>query len=594
MYKKFLIMIRRKILFSSIAFDLSHSYRLATFLRSLGPPTNNVKINDDHPYDKTITPSAVTLVGDFVAASTLSSVDGGRGHIASFRACGVTHASLGNHEADPPLDVLRLRLNELTAKGNGLEGDGGKAVILLNSNVKDLGIVQSKAYDVIASTCGRIKLGLIGLLSDEPNMFPKGTFRGLQIDKVKETYGRMLDDVDADLVVPMTHQSLNADIELARSMMLQSKGMGVILGGHEHVKIHEHISPDDGCDKNVVEIIKTGQNSDRAAVVDLRFDPITHKLVDSNVHFEELDERHSPCPIVEKVVNTHLAVLDRMSNYIVFNTRTMLANYFHDKSSDKIGRLPLSSEFTRYEQTTVGAFLCTAVKSELGVDACVINGAPIKGSKTYVDGTMSYEELRTELPFPLKIVVVEMTRRRLREAVEYSRTNVEKGKSSTPLEDGRVERRGYLQTDFDYWDSCDDNDNDEDEIITVALPRNLLNGFCKIKPLMDLRDELESNNSLPNEDNYVKAIDLIARYCLDDRWAIIAQRLSFADLDLNHDGKLSREEIRKAIRHVLREEASDALLDAMIDAIDLDHNGSINEEEFNHLLSKIRSQTWEI
>lgn len=521
-------------------------------------------------------------------------MDGGRGHIASFRACGVTHASLGNHEADPPLDVLRLRLNELTAKGNGLEGDGGKAVILLNSNVKDLGIVQSKAYDVIASTCGRIKLGLIGLLSDEPNMFPKGTFRGLQIDKVKETYGRMLDDVDADLVVPMTHQSLNADIELARSMMLQSKGMGVILGGHEHVKIHEHITPVDGCDKNVVEIIKAGQNSDRAAVVDLRFDPITHKLVDSNVHFEELDERHSPCPIVEKVVNTHLAVLDRMSNYIVCNTRTMLANYFHDKSSDKIGRLPLSSEFTRYEQTTVGAFLCTAVKSELGVDACVINGAPIKGSKTYVDGTMSYEELRTELPFPLKIVVVEMTRRRLREAVEYSRTNVEKGKSSIPLEDGRVERRGYLQTDFDYWDSCDDNDNDENEVLTVALPRNLLNGFCKIKPLMDLRDELESNNSLPNEDNYVKAIDLIARYCLDDRWAIIAQQLSFADLDLNHDGKLSREEIRKAIRHVLREEASDALLDAMIDAIDLDHNGSINEEEFNHLLSKIRSQTWEI
>ena len=92
----------------------------------------------------------------------------------------------------------------------------------------------------------------------------------------------------------------------------------------------------------------------------------------------------------------------------------------------------------------------------------------------------------------------------------------------------------------------------------------------------------------------MKAIDLIARYCLDDRWAIIAQQLSFADLDLNHDGKLSREEIRKAIRHVLREEASEALLDAMIDAIDLDHNGSINEDEFNHLLSKIRSQSWEI
>jgi 2',3'-cyclic-nucleotide 2'-phosphodiesterase (5'-nucleotidase family) len=509
-----------------------------------------------------------------------------------------------------------MRLQELTARSSAVGADGKAGVVVLNSNVNGLGD-YSKRFDLISSTCGQMRLGLIGLLSDERGIFPAGSFRGLEILDVKETFKELMDEIvvkgrQAHNLIPLTHQSMNADIDLARSILKgwsrrvadndgnerKTNGLvrGVILGGHEHVKIHERIVTDsnevDCNDNGVVEIIKSGMNSERAAVVDLRFDSNTHELVDANVHFEELDERYPPCPVAESVVISHMAVLERMSDYVVFNTRTMLADHFRVPSSDG-QHLPLSSEFTRFQQTTVGALFCTAVKTELRADVCVINGAPIKASKTYVDGTMSYNDLRDELPFPLKMVVVEMTRKRLREAIEYSRTNVEEGKPSSVGEDGRVERRGYLQTDFDYWRrvNCDDDDDDDDEILTVALPRNLLNGFCKIKPLMDLRDELESKHSLPHEDNYVKAIDLIARYCLDNRWAVIAQRLTFADLDINKDGRLSRDELRDAIRLVMGEEATDPLLNGMIDAIDDDKNGSIDEKEFISLLARIRSQT---
>ena len=94
------------------------------------------------------------------------------------------------------------------------------------------------------------------------------------------------------------------------------------------------------------------------------------------------------------------------------------------------------------------------------------------------------------------MTVVEMTRGRLRDAIEYSRTNVESGKSSAVLEeDGRVERRGYLQVDFNYWRSSSSGERnaeiegfDEDEIVTVALPRNLLKGKpflnCSILPTL--------------------------------------------------------------------------------------------------------------
>ena len=108
---------------------------------------------------------------------------------------------------------------------------------------------------------------------------------------------------------------------------------------------------------------------------------------------------------------------------------------------------------------------------------------------------------------------------------------------------------------------------------------------------MDLRKELELKNSLPDEDDYLKAIDLIVRYCCKDRWATLADKFSFSDLDMNGDGTLSREEIRTTIKLVLGEEPSDALLDGMVDAIDDDSDGFINENEFNEILAKIPSKS---
>jgi hypothetical protein len=274
---------------------------------------------------------------------------------------------------------------------------------------------------------------------------------------------------------------------------------------------------------------------------------------------------------------------------VVLDTNNMFSAYFKDSDGS---RLPLSSQYSRYQQTTVGAFFCSAVKSELNADVCIINGAPIKASKVYPKGTMSYEELKAELPFPLKMIVVEMTRKQLKDAIDFSRSNVEEGKPAATLDDGRIERRGYLQTDFEYWqkagvhtDSCDD------EVLTVALPRNLLKGFCKIRPLMDLNKELEMKNALPDEDDFMKAVDLIVHFCCKDRWSGIAQEFSFGELDLNKDGVISREELRTAIKNSIGDEPSEGLVQGMMDAMDIKETGHIDQEEFDTVLAQIRRQS---
>ena len=586
-------------------YDLKKLPRLATLVRSLGRKEKNQAHNNNTMFPingygsnnfngacnlPSVPPSAVTLNGDFLSPSALSSIDNGRGHVAAIRSAGITHVSLGNHEADLPLEVVKERLGELGQRGS---------VKVLNSNVSGLGR-HSCQVDIVSSECGKIKVGLMGLLSDENGMFRDGTFRGLEIFSVKEKYETLFKKMklmeSVNCLVPLTHQTLDADIKLARRMLEihigeeGSPSASVILGGHEHVKIQKIVTHEEDSNQHV-HIVKTGQDAERAAIIDLQFDPSSCKLRNVNVHFEELDERYSPCPIVKSVVDKHLSALDNMDKFKVLDTKNMLSDYFVDPVTHRI--LPLSSEFTRYEQTTVGAFFCTAIRSELNTDVCIINGAPIKGSTMYTDGTMSYDQLKSELPFPLKMIVVEMTRKQLRDAIQYSRMHVEEGKPAMVMNDGRIERRGYLQTDFDYWrHSARNHDiNHNDDILSVAMPRNLLKGFCKIQPLMALNDELEAKNALPSDDDYIKAVDLIVRYCCKDRWVTIAKQFSFSELDLRRDGTLCRDDIRSAMRIVLKEEPSDGLVDEMVNAIDLDANGYIDEEEFNQILARVSRQS---
>ena len=551
-------------------YELSNLPKLANFIRSISPK-----------------PAAVTLNGDFLSPSALSSIDNGRGHVAAIRAAGITHVSLGNHEADLQINVLKDRLTELGRRGS---------VTVLNSNISGLSR-QSREIDIVSSECKSVSVALIGLMSDESDMFRDGTFRGLNIANVKETYAEVSDKLNkmqtnnnVSCIVPLTHQSMRGDLDLATWMLeFQSQRndgkpiSGVILGGHEHVKIHEFV----GNVGNTIQVVKSGMNAQRAAIVDLKFENRTLQSVD--VTFQELDDsHHQPCPIVKTIVEKRLAALDKMKDFAVIDANTMLAEYFVDSFTGK--SLPLSSELCRFKQTTVGGFFCSAVKQELDVDVCVINGAPMLASKTYKDGFMSYQQLTSELPFPLKIIVVEMTRKQLRDAIEYSRENVEEGKSARVLEDGSVERRGYLHCDFEYCRqslTCAANELDGDEIISVAIPRNLLKGFCKIQPLMDLNKELEEKNALPNEDDYIKAVDIIVRFCCRDRWSTIGSQFSFADLDLNQDGMLCADEIREAIKLILGEDATEELVSSMIDAIDSNADGQIDEQEWNQILARI-------
>jgi hypothetical protein len=59
-----------------------------------------------------------------------------------------------------------------------------------------------------------------------------------------------------------------------------------------------------------------------------------------------------------------------------------------------------------------------------------------------------------------------------------------------------------------------------------------------------------------------------------------AAKALFAEMDIDGSGEISREELREAVTLLVGEDATLETIASLVDAIDIDHNGSVNEHEF--------------
>ena len=554
-------------------YELTNLPKIQTFLSKLGSSGSS--------------PSAVILAGDFLSPSTLSALDGGKGMVATLRAIGVTHVTLGNHEADLKPDKLQKRLLKLS-----------KSCTVLNSNIgarteAKLGFDRVSGstktswltsmlppYSILhhfpRSGDKGYRIALLGLLTDELGVFRDGTFRGEPIQNVVDTYEHFYETLvrsatpTADLIIPITHETMHRDRELAGSI-LKTQGSGIIIGGHEHSPHDETIT--DSGSENFVRILKSGTEAEAVSVIDLDIEEEDGKAYIASVDYtlEEMKDYTNSVP-VQQIVDSHMALLKSMENEEIVHANMLLPP----------GTL-LSSERSRHKQTTVGGVICMALKEELEVDVALINGATIKGNKTYKDGNISYADLKKELPFPTKIVVVPMKRWELQEAIHYSRTFPEDADQTIP-------RKGFLQTDVEF-DRVGFHTGDQDEVLQVALPRNLLKGFCDIKPLIALGDRLQEQNAMPGDDDFVPAIDVvISHFCKEKWYEIVHDQYSFSDLDRDRKGYLSRSDVKRMLRKAIGHEPPDFVVDDMVSAVDADDNGRIDPGEYSHLIAQLERE----
>ena len=532
-----------------------------------------------------------TLAGDFVSPSILSGMDQGQSIVHALGEVPVTHACFGNHEADLKLNDLARRVAEFTSRGGRW----------LNSNLP--GFAQHAKlprWDIVDIPSAGLQVGVLGLLTSEPGIFRKDTFRGLPIDDVvasAEACSALLRERHGvAAVIALTHQSLAADLELSRS-----GAVDLILGGHEHEVMLERPTEAEGTARGC-PVVKAGSDALTAAVVDVRFGavrsgvrwrntaaaaarggqsapaPATQPRVplSIDVRFEDVDA-HEPEPSLQAEVDTHLGVLRALETEAVCSA----------VGFESLAGLPLSSCRTRFEQTTVGTLLASTLREALQTQVAMVNGGSIKGNTTYEPAELTYLALQRELPFPTKMVVVAMPGAVLDAAVRHSRAG-----------EPTKERRAYLQLDDGVGVEVDGDGGggggdgggdhrvvsvggvpfDAEATYSVAVPRNLLKGAFEIAPLVEWAAEHAA--SLPDEDAFVPALNLILHHNASQIWRRLG---SFDDLDLDGDGELTRDEIVAGLAAKFGGEPSAVMVDNVMRALDADGDGTISREEHARL-----------
>lgn len=492
----------------------------------------------------------VTLAGDFVAPSILASLDKGVGMVDCLNAVPITHVTFGNHEDDVGTGELRKRVLEFRGTW-------------LNTNMPAF-TPALPAHQIVevARPGGRtVRVGLLGLLAHQADLYQPGAFGGAPIAPVNETAVRasqLLQDAGCACVIPLTHQDLADDRALAR--LQRAPRFPIIVAGHDHEVVLEEI---DG-----TWLIKAGANATNAVVVDLVWPAEappagTPDLPVVTVRLEAV----APYP-------EDAALRARVDGHM---------KSVHALDGATLVRLApgevLSSVGMKVRQTSLGTLLCSRIRDTLGADGCLINSGGVRGERAYED-RFTYANLKSALPYANEMAVVSLPGRVIRDAVACSRAATRDGSSGfLQVDDGMLVGPGDGVTDIGGRPIALDRE------YRIAIVLGLLGGMNSIAPLLSYAHAHPERIPPADSGREIKII-LVEAFALE----LWQQLGSFEDIDADRDGVITADELKDAITRATAEAPAQLVVDDMIRVLDTDGDRTITREEARALVRQFQKR----
>ncbi|CAE7409528.1 unnamed protein product [Symbiodinium pilosum] len=520
----------------------------------------------------------VCVGGDLLSPYPLSTLDKGMRHGILLQKADL--ACFGNHEADIDLPSLKQRLQRWRERGG----------VWINTNMPEL--LQELGLPEYASVVGLSRDGhssrqlcLLGVCTKDPSLYMAGEDFGTAIrygpdcnesvmEKAKELMAVHKDDPDAqkvDAVVALTHQDLALDVELAGGA--RSLGVLAVLGGHDHT---EYIDQHNGC-----VLLKTGMDAQRVGVIDL----LWKKEKDSTptIDFFELIPlaNFTTSKAVSRSVQKHMRKLWNLEEK---KARVHLA-IFPDKPV-------MSSKSIRQKQTTLGSFLCSALRDEMQVDCVLFDGGNIRGDRDYIPNPEHYlgqrwiftlSDLELELPWESGMVEIVLDGEQIARAVRLSRT----------LKPGSG---GFLQTDDGIWVSEDDQAEvthianeqwKKERKYRVGLMHSSLVGMNHNPVFEEWRKRHTSQ--IPKEDSGKFAKELLKKQLARRLWDQLPE---FHEMNMSRTGALSKEKVMEAYKKTFPEGPEAAVepsVDQLMVVADFGEAGELSAASYESIF---RLPTW--
>jgi 2',3'-cyclic-nucleotide 2'-phosphodiesterase (5'-nucleotidase family) len=297
----------------------------------------------------------------------------------------------GNHEFDFGKEVYLKRRAESKS-------------LFLAANLRDAdGAPLPGHEDRRIFELGPVKVGVFGVaLANTPLMSSAAGFRFTDEMTAVRDQAKALREAGADLVVAVTHTDFARDLEIMRSRLVD-----VLLTGHDH---DLRIAYD-----NRVAMVESGEEGEYVTAIDI------YCIIGARDGKRQVSWRPAFRPIDSAQVTPDPAALAIIRRYEAELSREL---------DVPLGTtaLPLDSRSAtvRSQEAAIGNLIADAIRASTGADAAIINGGGIRANRQYPAGaTITRRDVLSELPFGNSTVLVEITGKDIRDALENGVSQVD-------------------------------------------------------------------------------------------------------------------------------------------------------------------------
>ncbi|CAL4059581.1 unnamed protein product, partial [Meganyctiphanes norvegica] len=325
----------------------------------------------------------VLFCGDALSPSVMSTFTKGEQMVTVMNLLGIHCACYGNHEFDFGLERL-VDVNKATnfpwLLSNMVDEETDRPL----GEAKEYHIIDWKGW----------KIGLMGLgesqwLETMATINPEEVTYYDYADKANYLCP-ILRQKGCDYIIAMTHLRRPNDVRL----MENAPDVDLFLGGHDHdyeiIEINDRITLKSGHDFSAFSIVTLTLDNPKVhvdiekIVVDSKFEPDA-EMVEALSHYEEM-------------LNANMEV-------VLGNCHVELE-----------GR----EAAVRTEETNLGNFITDVIMASTNSDIALINAGTIRGDRIHKKGDFKVKDLMTILPMLNPLVVIEITGRKIVEALENS------------------------------------------------------------------------------------------------------------------------------------------------------------------------------